>query len=59
MFANYAGGISDLPPEVTPGHADLRGFPATSILISEYDDFRPSGELSAHQLAESGIRSER
>jgi acetyl esterase len=55
MFANYAGRISDLPIEVTPGHADLRGFPATRILISEYDDFRPSGELFAQQLAEAGV----
>ncbi|PRY64314.1 acetyl esterase/lipase [Glaciihabitans tibetensis] len=55
MFANYAGRISDLPAEVTPGHADLRKFPATRILISEYDDFRPSGELFAEQLAEVGV----
>jgi len=55
MYANYAGRISDLPAEVTPGHADLHGFPPTRILISEYDDFRPSGELFAQQLAEAGV----
>ena len=55
MFANYAGRLSELPVEVTPGHADPRGFPATRILISEYDDFRPSGELFAQQLAAAGV----
>ncbi|GAB3605105.1 alpha/beta hydrolase fold domain-containing protein [Conyzicola nivalis] len=55
MFANYAGRISDLPHEVVPGHANVHGFPATRILISEYDDFRPSGELFALQLAEAGV----
>ena len=54
MFANYAGRLSDLPAEVMPGNAPLDGFPATRILISEYDDFRPSGELFAEQLAEAG-----
>jgi acetyl esterase len=55
MFANYVGRISDFPPEVTPGHAGLHGFPSTRILISEYDDFRPSGELFAQQLAQAGV----
>jgi acetyl esterase len=58
MFANYVGRISDIPAEVTPGHADVRGFPATRILISEYDDFRPSGELFAQQLAAAGVTVE-
>ena len=55
MYGNYAGRISDLPPEVIPGNARLQGFPSTRILISEYDDFRPSGELFAQQLAEAGV----
>ena len=55
MFANYAGRLSDLPAEVIPGNAPLGGFPATRILISEFDDFRPSGELFAEQLAEAGV----
>lgn len=55
MFANYAGRISDLPAEVIPGNAPLGGFPATRILISEYDDYRPSGELFAAQLSEAGV----
>ncbi|SMQ73650.1 alpha/beta hydrolase [Agreia sp. VKM Ac-1783] len=55
MFANYAGRLSDLPAEVIPGNAPLEGFPATRILISEYDDFRPSGELFAEQLAEVAV----
>ncbi|MDO9394922.1 MAG: alpha/beta hydrolase [Herbiconiux sp.] len=55
MFANYAGRIVDLPAQVAPGHAPLAGFPATRILLSEYDDFRPSGELFAAQLAEAGV----
>ena len=54
MFANYVGRISDLPAEATPGHADVHGFPSARILISEYDDFRSSGELFAQQLAAAG-----
>lgn len=55
MYGNYAGRISDLPPEVIPGNARLQGFSLTRILLSEYDDFRPSGELFAQQLAEAGV----
>lgn len=55
MFANYVGRISDLPVQATPGHASLDGFPPTRILLSEFDDFRPSGELFAMQLAEAGV----
>jgi acetyl esterase/lipase len=55
MLLNYAGRSVDLPPEVMPGHAPLAGFPATRILISEYDDIRPSGELFAEQLVEVGV----
>jgi acetyl esterase len=55
MLLNYAGRSVGLPPEVMPGHAPLEGFPATRILISEYDDIRPSGELFAEQLAEVGV----
>ncbi|KQP56847.1 alpha/beta hydrolase [Agreia sp. Leaf283] len=55
MLLNYAGRSVDLPPEVMPGHAPLAGFPATRILVSEYDDIRPSGELFAEQLAEVGV----
>jgi acetyl esterase len=55
MVRNYVGRISALPPDALPGAADLAGLPRTSIMLSEYDDLRPSGELLARQLTESGV----
>ncbi|MFJ7244676.1 alpha/beta hydrolase fold domain-containing protein [Kitasatospora sp. NPDC098652] len=55
MVRNYVGRLSDLPPSAMPGAADLRGLPATAIVVAEYDDLRPSGELLERQLAEVGV----
>ncbi|XKK38548.1 alpha/beta hydrolase [Nocardiopsis sp. ARC36] len=55
MVRNYVGRVGGLPADAMPGAADLSGLPATSILLSEYDDLRPSGELLARQLEESGV----
>lgn len=54
MFSNYVGRTTDLPLHVTPGHADLSVVPPTWIVISEYDDLRPSAELLARQLTSCG-----
>ncbi|WP_188195289.1 alpha/beta hydrolase fold domain-containing protein [Nonomuraea sp. SYSU D8015] len=55
MVRAYVGRISDLPPDALPGAAPLGGLPATHILLSEYDDLRPSGELLERQLREAGV----
>lgn len=55
MVANYVGRITDLPPHALPGGASLRDLPPTHLALSEYDDLRPSGELLARQLRETGV----
>lgn len=55
LVHNYVGRISALPPEALPGAVDPAGLPPTSIMLSEYDDLRSSGELLARQLTESGV----
>ncbi|MGW0808613.1 alpha/beta hydrolase [Nonomuraea sp. NPDC002799] len=55
MVGNYVGRISDLPPDALPGAARLGGLPATRLVLSEYDDLRPSGELLERQLREAGV----
>jgi acetyl esterase/lipase len=55
IFATYLGRITAIPSAETPGLADLTGYPATRIVVSELDDLRGSGELFAQQLASRGI----
>lgn len=55
MVRNYVGRISDLPPHAIPGTARLDGLPPTSIMVSEFDDLRPSGEMLGRQLRDLGI----
>jgi acetyl esterase len=55
MVRNYVGRISDLPADALPGAARLDGLPPVALLLCEYDDLRPSGELLARQLAEAGV----
>ncbi|WP_416968764.1 alpha/beta hydrolase fold domain-containing protein [Streptomyces sp. 4F14] len=55
MVRNYVGRLTALPAEALPGAADLTGLPATAVLLSEYDDLRPSGDLLALQLEETGV----
>lgn len=55
MVRNYVGRLTDLPPDALPGAASLADLPATAIALSEYDELRPSGELLARQLEESGV----
>jgi acetyl esterase/lipase len=52
MVRAYIGRLGNLPPEAMPGAANLAGLPATAVLISEYDDLRPSADLIVRQLAE-------
>jgi beta-galactosidase len=58
MVRNYVGRISDLPPDALPGAARLDGLPPAHILLSEFDDLRPSGELLERQLREVGVPAE-
>jgi acetyl esterase len=55
MVANYVGRITDLPTDALPGAARLSGLPPTYLVLSEYDDLRPSGELLERQLREVGV----
>ncbi|MFI1890795.1 alpha/beta hydrolase fold domain-containing protein, partial [Streptomyces jumonjinensis] len=55
MVRDYVGRLTDLPPAAMPGAAKLDRLPATGIVLSEYDDLRPSGDLLARQLAEVGV----
>ncbi|MFI9464571.1 alpha/beta hydrolase fold domain-containing protein [Streptomyces xiamenensis] len=55
MVRNYVGRITELPPAAMPGAAGLTGLPPTGIVLSELDDLRPSGDLLARQLTESGV----
>ncbi|GAB2831447.1 alpha/beta hydrolase [Lentzea nigeriaca] len=55
MVRTYVGRLTNLPAEAMPGAADLTALPPTSIVLSELDELRPSGELLAHQLEESGV----
>ncbi|WP_198153999.1 alpha/beta hydrolase [Catenuloplanes japonicus] len=55
MYRSYTGRISGLPDGVVPGNGPLDGLPPATILLGEYDDLRPSGELLARQLDELGV----
>jgi acetyl esterase len=55
MVRNYVGRISDLPRDALPGAARLDGLPPTCVLLCEYDDLRPSGELLARQLSDLNV----
>jgi acetyl esterase/lipase len=56
MVRNYVGRLADLPADALPGAARLDRLAPTAVLLSEYDDLRPSGDLLVKQLAESGVR---
>lgn len=55
MVRTYVGRLTNVPAEAMPGAADLTALPPTAIVLSELDDLRPSGELLADQLEESGV----
>lgn len=56
MVRNYVGRLTDLPADALPGAAVLAGLPPTTLVLAQYDDLRPSGDLLAKQLEESGVR---
>lgn len=45
----------DIPAYAMPANGDLRGLPPTTIITSEYDDLRPSGDALAHRLEQVGV----
>ncbi|MEV6345674.1 alpha/beta hydrolase fold domain-containing protein [Actinoplanes sp. NPDC051851] len=55
MVRNYVGRISDVPPDALPGMARLDGLPPVTVVLSEDDYLRPSGELLERQLREVGV----
>lgn len=56
ITANYLGpGYVDVPPYAMPAEAELAGLPPTTIVNSEYDDLRASGEDFAALLRASGV----
>lgn len=56
MVAGYVGRVVNVPADALPGHAPVTGpRPVTAILLSEYDELRPSGELLARQHAAAGV----
>ncbi|MFJ8955137.1 alpha/beta hydrolase fold domain-containing protein [Streptomyces sp. NPDC102381] len=55
MVRTYTGRVSHVPQQALPGAADLTGLPPAGIVLSEFDDLRPSGELLARQLQESNV----
>jgi acetyl esterase/lipase len=59
MVRGYVGRITDLPAHALPGAAPLHDLPPTSLLLSEYDELRASGELLSRQLLESGVEVRR
>ncbi|ELP67782.1 alpha/beta hydrolase fold domain-containing protein [Streptomyces turgidiscabies] len=57
MVENYVGRLTDLPRDALPGAAALHDLPPVHLLVSEYDDLRPSGELLGRQLTASGVKA--
>ncbi|MFJ4616646.1 alpha/beta hydrolase fold domain-containing protein [Streptomyces sp. NPDC088812] len=55
MVRNYVGRLTDLPADAMPGAANLNDLPPTGVVLSEFDDLRPSGDLLARQLDECHV----
>jgi acetyl esterase len=57
ITGNYLGGLDvEVPAYAMPAHAaDLAGLPPVTIVNSEYDDLRVSGETFAGLLADAGV----
>lgn len=54
VIRNYVGRLHALPETAVPGAGDVRNLPPASVVVAEYDDLRPSGELFARQIADAG-----
>lgn len=57
MYAAYLNGIAEAP-YVSLDNNSLTGFPPALVILSEYDDLRPSGESYAEQAAAQGVKVE-
>lgn len=60
MVENYVGRLHELPPLALPGDVPVTADrPPLSVLLSEFDDLRPSGELliAAAEAAGAPVRS--
>ena len=57
ITGNYLGGLDvEVPGYAMPAHAgDLAGLPPVTIVNSEYDDLRISGEHFAEMLRDAGV----
>lgn len=55
MTRTYLGRLSGFPAEAMPGNGDVAGLPPTSVVLSEVDDLRPSGETFLLQLQDAGV----
>ena len=62
LTGNYLGqAISTtdaVPAYAMPAVGDLHGLPATTIITSEYDDLRPSGEALGELMREAGGKAQ-
>ncbi|MFD7135081.1 alpha/beta hydrolase fold domain-containing protein [Streptomyces sp. NPDC059894] len=55
MVRNCVGRLTALPADAMPGAANLNDLPPTGVVLSGFDDLRPSGDLLARQLDECGV----
>ncbi|MBF0686294.1 MAG: alpha/beta hydrolase fold domain-containing protein [Cellulomonas sp.] len=55
MTRTYLGRLSGFPAEAMAGNGDVAGLPPTSVVLSEVDDLRPSGEMFLLQLQDAGV----
>jgi acetyl esterase len=52
---NFLGEHDSDVPYAFAGRGDVRDFPRTHIIVCEFDDLAPSGQLFAQQLGEAGV----
>jgi len=55
MTLTYLGRLSGVPADAMPGNGDVAGLPPTTVVLSEVDDLRPSGEVFVLQLQDAGV----
>lgn len=57
LYGAYLNGLADAP-YLSLEHNSLAGFPPSLVILSEYDDLRPSGESFAEQATAEGVKVE-
>lgn len=55
LTRGYLHRLSGVPADAFCGNGDVRGLPPTSVVLSDVDDLRPSGELFVLQLQDAGV----